>query len=166
MSQMLIPNDVYVSGNLAAKTATLPTGCVLDASVAGAAGIQASKLVHQHWQHYRQSSNVNASSDQALIHYVYGATASIVQLVAGAVVLLTGNDTVTVDLWKNGSTILTSVISLSATDTVRVGKTPAGYTSTSLVSGDFLEIKITATHNTGTLPQGVFARLIITETAQ
>jgi hypothetical protein len=80
-------------------------------------------------------------------------------------VLLTGNDTCTVDLLKNGTTILSSTIGLASSDTARVAKTGT-ISNASLVAGDCLEVKVIATHNAGTLPQGVFAEIILNEDAQ
>jgi len=166
MSQTIQNSDFYVAGNLSAKSFTPPVGSIGDAAVLGAAGVQASKLQHQYEPVYQQASGVNAVTETRTLHVVKGGTATVVDFAAGAVTPLTGNDTCTVDLKKNGTSILTSAISLASTDTARTLKSAAGYTSTALVAGDWLEVVVTVTHNTGTQPQGVAARLTLREDAQ
>lgn len=160
MAQQLIPNDVFVQGNLSAKTVTLPASTVTDANVVGATGIQASKLQHQYETPYSQASGASVVTATVPLHTVFGATATILGFYAGTIVVATGNDTVTVDLRKNGSTILTAVITLDSTKAARTLYTPAGFTSTSLVAADWLDVVVTATHNTGVLPQGLYVRLV------
>lgn len=165
MAQSVITSDLYVSGNLNAKSMTLPAGTVDDNAVEGAAGIQASKLQHQYEPVYQQESATSAVSEQRVVHVVKGATATLLSFDAGAVVLLTGADTCTVDLLKNGVSILTAAISLSSGDTA-YGLDSGALSSTTAVTGDVFEVKVTATHSSGTLPKGVFARLALREDAQ
>lgn len=165
MAQTILPSDLYVSGNLAAKSFTPPSSSITDAAIVGSAGVQASKLQHQYEIIYNQASGVNAATETRTIHVVKGATATLLEFAAGAVTVLTGNDTCTFDCKKNGTTILSSVISLASTDTNRVIKTGT-LSVTTAVAGDWFEVIVTATHNTGTLPQGIAARLTLREDAQ
>jgi hypothetical protein len=165
MAQTVIPTDLYVAGGLSAKSFTPPAGSITDAAVQTAAGIQASKLDHQYQPIYQQESSTNAVSERRVVHAVKGATATVVAFDAGAVVPLTGNDTCTIDLWKNGASILTAPIALANTDTARQIKN-GSLSSTSAVAGDVFEVRVVYTHNTGTAPQGVFARLTLQEDAQ
>lgn len=165
MSQAIIPSDLYVSGAVACKSFVPPAGCVADAAVQAGAGIQATKLQHQYQPCFSQDSNVNAAAETKAIYTVQGATATIVGFAAGAIVPLTGNDTCTVDVRKNGVTILTAAVALASTDAARALKASSLATTTA-VAGDVFEVVVTPTHNTGTLPQGVLARLVIQESAQ
>lgn len=165
MSQIVLPTDLYVSGNLASKSFTPAAGCITDAAVQQNAGIQATKLQHQYEKGLAQASNVNAASQRQPIHVVYGANATIVEFEAGAIVPITGNDTVTVDLWKNGSSVLTAAITLNNTQSARQ-LVAASLASTTAVAGDVFEVNIVYTHNTGTAPQGVFCQMVIQESAQ
>lgn len=165
MSQTTLPTDLYVSGNVACKSFTPPAGCIADAAVQAAANIQATKLQHQHQRIFAQDSTVNASTERKTIHVTYGATATVIAFEAGAIAPATGNDTVTVDLWQNGSSILNSVITLSSAQSARQLVT-GSLKSTASVANDVFEIVITYTHNSGTAPQGVFANFVIDELPQ
>lgn len=92
----------------------------------------------------------------------YGTTATVLQFAAGSIAKAVGDSTVTIDLKKNGSSILSAVITLDSGNTNRLLET-ATLSSTALVAGDWLEIVITATVGTGTLPTGVFVRLLLDE---
>lgn len=169
MSQQIIPNDVFVQGNLSSKTFTAPASSIGDSAIQGAANVAASKLEHQFAKSYTQANGASIVSATVPLHTVYGTTGTVVSFAAGVITPAVGNDTVTVDLRKNGSTILTAVITLSvaaSTNTARTLYTPAGFTSTSLVAADWLDIVVVATHNTGTLAQGLYVRLVHRETAQ
>lgn len=157
-----IDSDVYVAGNLNSQSLTVPVGTILDAAVNSAADIAATKLEHRHKLVYAQESATNAASEARAMFACYGATANVIAFEAGSVVAATGDSTVTVDLKKNGSSILTAVITLDSANTARVVE--SGVIATAgLVDGDVLEVVIVATAGTGTLPKGVFAGLVVDE---
>lgn len=157
-----IDTDVYVTGNLNSQTLTIPAGTILNAAVNTAADIAATKLEHRHKLVYAQESGTNAADESRVLYVCYGATATVIAFEAGNVVAATGNATCTVDLKKNGSSILSAAISLDSTNAARVVE--AGTLSnTALVDGDVLEITIDGTIGTGTLAKGIFASLIVDE---
>src|SRR4051812_30646721 len=100
----------------------IPANSVGDAQVAtppaAGQGVAANKVIHQHEITYAQESATNAASEKKTIHVCRNA-GTLLDFRAGAVVLLTGADTCTVDLLKNGVSVLTAVISLAAGDTIR-----------------------------------------------
>jgi hypothetical protein len=166
MAQDTINNNLYVAGNLACQTFTPPSGCIGDSAIAGSAGIQSTKLTARREIVLADPSATAGASKQQTIHVIYGATGTLVDYSAGAVVPLGSGDTYTVDLYKNGSSILTAVISLASTDGARTLKAAGGFTSTSLADGDWLEVKTTYTHSSGTAPEGVTIRLTLDEAPQ
>jgi hypothetical protein len=165
MSQTTIPTDLFVAGNIAGKSMTIPAGAVNDAAVQASAGIQATKLQHQYQPAYAQASATAATSESRVIYAVQGATATVVGFAAGAVTPAVGADTCSVDLKKNGTSILSAPVSLTNAQTARQLVTGA-LSSNSAVAGDVFEVAVTPNHSSGTLPAGVFARLTIHEDAQ
>lgn len=159
-----INGDTYIVGNLAAKTMSIPAGAVTDATIPPGAGIDQAKLEHQHRIPFHQP-NTAATSETRAVYECYGATGSIIAFRAGSIAAAVGDSTVTVDLRKNGATILTAVITLDSANVARVAEIGT-LAVTSLVAGDVLEIVTVATIGTGTLPTGVFASVTITEDAQ
>lgn len=152
--------DLYVAGNLSASSFSAPAGSVTNAMVAASAGIDATKLEHQHRPIYAQ--NGTASSVTVPLHCVRGATGTLLQVQAGTIAACAGAATITVDVKKNGTTVLSSAITLDNGNTARVAE--AGTLSvTSLVAGDLLEVVITATAGGGTLGTGLWVQLTLEE---
>jgi hypothetical protein len=78
----------------------------------------------------------------------------------GSIAKAIGDSTVTVDVKKNGTSVLSSVVTLNSSNTARiaVAATIDG-TQDDLVAGDWLEVVITISAGTGTLPTGVFVQV-------
>lgn len=143
---------------------TLPDASVGNSTILAGAGIEAEKLEHHHSITGNQP-NTAATTETRVIHNVFGATGDTLAFEAGSIVAATGNATVTLDVLKNGTTILTGVITLDSGNTARVSE--AGSISvTALVDGDVLEVVIVATIGSGALPTGLFYNLRLNEDAQ
>lgn len=156
-----IDGDTYISGTLTAQSLVPSAGSVRDASVASDAAIGGEKLEHDVFASYSQDSTTDATVERRCIHQVQGATATIISFNVWCVTLASGAGNAVVDLLKNGTTILSSTITLNDTNTVYVGEEPSGFTSTSLVAGDVLEFKLTSA--AATKPKGVGCTLHIRE---
>lgn len=164
MAQSRIENDLHVSGALTCKSFTPPAGSMDDQAIKAGAKVQASKLQHQHRLNYAQP-NVAAVAETKAVYVCYGAAGTIKDFRAGSIVKCTGNATITVDLKKNGTTVLQAPITLDSTNQDRVAE--AGTVTTSaLAAGDLLEVVVTASAGTGALGTGLFAVLTVEEDAQ
>jgi len=157
--------DVYITGGLTPTTFNPPAGCINDNAVVAGAAIDAAKLQHQHEKAYAQESATTAVSEARVVHVVQGATATLVAFKAGCVVANVGAATVTVNLKKNGTTVLTAVVTLDNSQAAYAVVAAAGFTSTSLVAGDVLEVVFTAAASGGTLGKGAFAQVVLREKA-
>lgn len=161
-----IESDVYVNGNINALTMTVPNGTITDAMVNAGADISATKLEHRHQITYAQESATSAADESKVVHTCYGATGTIIAFKAGSVVAALGDDTCTVNLKKNGTSVLTPTTGISLTSAATAYIVSAGTVGTAgIVAGDVLEVTIDATHGTGTLAKGVFATVVISEDA-
>lgn len=165
MSMQVIPNDVHVDGNLSAKTATMPSGSITNAMIAALAGISASKLQKRTYADYQQVHGSAATTQRIVIHRVKGATGTINSFKCLTSVLNIGAATISVQLKKNGSNILSAATVLDTENTAFIAEDAAGFTSASLVAGDVLEVDITATAGGGTLGQGFYCVAEIDEDA-
>ncbi len=73
-----------------------------------------------------------------------------------AITPLTGNATYTVDIRKNGTTVLSAVIGLLTTTAARISVVGAlAVANTPVAVGDFFEAVITNTPGTGTAPANI-----------
>jgi hypothetical protein len=155
------PGDIYVAGNISSKTLSVPAGAVTDAAIQAGAGIAATKLQQQHRLDYSQP-NTTATSETRIIYACRGASGTIIDFRAGSIGVAVGAATVTVDLRKNGTTVLTGVITLDTGNVARVAEVGT-LSVTTLVAGDVLEVVLTATAGGGTLPTGVFVSATVHE---
>jgi hypothetical protein len=143
---------------------TLPADSVGDRQVDASSPIAANKLGRRMSRTYAQANGASIASATQRIHRAYGATGSIVAVrceVTG-VVGSGGGMSVTVDLKKNGASVLTAVMTIDAT-TVLDTPVDGSVSADTFASGDYLELVVTATAGGGTLPQGLFVDLIIDE---
>lgn len=142
-------------------TLILPAGCVKNDTIAADAAIVVEKMVHQHVQRYSQP-NTTATTETRVLHVTRGATGKLIEFVAGSIGVCTSPATVTLDLRKNGTTVLTSPITLNSSNVARVAVTGLISVDT-LAEGNVLEVVITATAGGGTLATGVFCEAIVNE---
>lgn len=161
MALTKLDSDVYVTGNLSAQTLTVPANAVTNSAIPSAANIDGYKLKHFHRQVYAQESATTAASESRVVHHCL-ASGTVTDFYVGSVVVNGGAATVAVDLKKNGSSILSSAVTLSSSNTARVA-VAGSISSASVVAGDVLEVTITATAGGGTLAKGVFASVNIHE---
>lgn len=163
MIPTVVQGDMYVAGTLSAKNVTLPSGAINNSSIAADAGIAANKLQHQHRVHFAQPDTAAAAETRA-VYRCYGQTGTLVGVYVGSIGICTGDATVTVDVRKNGVTMLNTVVTLSSGNAARVG-VAGNIAVSSLVAGDLVEIVVTPNAGTGSLGTGLFASLTIHEDA-
>lgn len=153
--------DVVVGGTLSMKTLNIPFESLKNADVSTTAGIVASKLKHQH---VVSKDQIGTAVDATIpLHIALGATCTVVEVAVSNIVACIGDSTVTIDIKKNGTTILDSVITLDSTLPAANGNkrgtiiVPAG-----LVDNNYTAV-ITATVGTGTLATGINVTVVFDE---
>jgi hypothetical protein len=137
---------------------SISSGAVANVQVASGANIDAAKLNHAHRCVYAQGSGTSATSATQVFHVVIGTAGTVQAVKAGAVVAAVGTDTCTIDVKKNGTSILSATISLTSSQTARQ-LVSGTVTTSSAVAGDVYEVVVTPTHSTGTLAQGIFVAM-------
>lgn len=162
MSLLRVPSDLHVEGQITAEAMIVPANAVTDASVSSTAAIQATKLFHQQLKSYSQP-NTTATTETKVIH-VARAGGSVAEFYAGSIGVCAGAATITIDLKKNGTSILSAVITLNSSNTARVA-VGASVSTPNYVAGDVFEIVATATAGGGTLGTGLFAQMTAQEAA-
>lgn len=150
--------DVTVIGTL-----TMPDGTITNAKVNSGADVAHTKLEHQHRIPYAQP-NTAATAETRVVYRCYGASGVVLSVHVGSIAKAVGDAVATVDVKKNGTTILSAPVTLNSSNTNRVA-VAATLSVTTLAAGDVLEVVTTATIGTGTLPTGVFASINVSEKA-
>lgn len=163
-SQNLVDGDLTVRGTLKPTALSAPASCIGDTNIDGSNPITALKQQHQHQKTYKQSNGSASVSDRQVIHVAYGATGSVVAVRAGVVTAQVGGATLTIDLKKNGTSILTGTFQVTSAQAAfaLVGGSIA---SASYVTGDVFEVVVTAATGGGTQGQGLFVDVIFREDA-
>lgn len=161
MAQSVISGDLVVTGACRFGSLTVPNSSVGNTQFSSTDLLSADKQNHQFVKLFTQVSGSIATAETRAIHSAYAA-GTVIGVAVGSVVAATGNSTVTVDVRKNGTTILSATIVLDNANTAYVVET--GTISTAAYSaGDTFTVVQTVSAGTGTLPQGVFVRLVLQE---
>lgn len=157
--------DVFVKGNLNPRTMSYPANSITNAAVSSTAGIETNKLRHRFRSTYSQP-NTAATAEVRVLHVVR-LPGLIRDVKVGSVAAAIGDSTTTVDVKKNGVTVLTATVVLDNANTARVVE--AGTVDSAVddvVAGDVIEAVITISAGTGTLPTGVFVSIEVDEDGQ
>lgn len=130
-------------------------------STTPANALTAAKQEHYWSLVYGQAGN--AATETLVLHVVRGTTITIDEVVATQISANAGSSTVTIDIYKNGTTILSSVITLDSGDAAYAKVTGTISTSTG-VAGDVYTAVITANQSgTDALATGVAIQLKVRE---
>ena len=161
---ILFPGNISVRGMGIFAQIALPAGCIGNSEISPAAGITTDKLEHRHRKTYTQSGA--AASVTIPIHLVIGATARNLKVRAGSIAKAVGDSTVTIDVKKNGTSVLSGGTPLTLnsgnSDRTAVDLTVTTFTA---AAGNLYELVIVATVGTGTLPTGLFVEFELDEVA-
>jgi len=141
----------------------LPDETITNGNVQTNAAIDASKLKHTHRKTHRQP-NTAATSETVVLHRVNGATASGLYVNAGSIAIAVGAATVTIDIKKNGTSVMTGAtpMTLDSANTAYIAE-DASIATTTAVVGDVFTAVIVATAGGGTLPTGLWIEFEIDE---
>jgi hypothetical protein len=132
----------------------VPVNSFGDAQISAANPLGVTKVTHQYIPCYAQPNGSAAASETKAV-FVARSAGTVRAIEAGIITAAVGAATVTIDLKKNGVSILTSVITIDNSK-VAYAKTAGAISSAAYVAGDVFTLVITATAGGGTLPQGLF----------
>ena len=141
------------------NTVSLPKDTVGNSQFSSSDPLEEEKQEHRIHSRYQQ--NGTATTETVVLHWAYAAGATL-DVAIGSIAACIGDATVTVDVKKNGTTILSSVVTLdnaNAAYTAEMGTVSVS----AIASGDVLTAVITATAGTGTLATGLYVDLISQE---
>lgn len=158
-----IDDDLVVRGTLRVNAFAIPANSVGNTQFSAADPLAAAKQEHQYVLHFTQPHGTIATSARYPIHVAH-ADGELVSFAGGVVVACAGAATITADLKKNGTTVLSSTVSIDNTNTAYLVE-EATFSSTAYSANDVFEVVVTATAGGGTLGQGLFLKLVVREAA-
>ena len=169
MAINVVAGDLVVQGNFSAQTMSVPSGTVVNTTVAAGAAIATSKMDHRHAGRYADESTTVSAAQTRYLGAAH--TAGTLQSVAFGVYTLpvTGTETVIFDLKRataGGSlaTVLSGTVSITKDSTAKLFY--AGTLAyTALAAGDTLWLVITISGSGGTQGKGLYAEVVWDEAA-
>lgn len=156
-----IQGDTSINGNISANSMTPIANSVTNASVQVGAAVDGAKLGSILRKMYSQP-NVAATSERRVIYRAHAA-GTVLNFRAGSIAIAVGAATVTLDLKKNGVSILTVVITLDTANVAFVSEEATLTGGAPYAVGDVFDVTVTATAAGGTLPTGVYAEFVSNE---
>lgn len=156
--------SLTVRGVLKAGTFYPPSESIPNAAIQTGANVDSSKLEHTYRKTYFKAGT--AATETVPIHLVNGATARNLFVRAGSIAIAVGGATVTIDVKKNGTSVMTSTtpITLNSSNVARTA-VELNIATFTAVANDLFELVITATASGGTIPTGLFVEFEIDEVA-
>jgi hypothetical protein len=151
--------DLDITGNLTVGSIDIPAASIGDDEISPTAAIAASKQVHRVYAKYQQSGT--AVTATALLHTAYAAGTALAVAITTLTVAV-GAATVTIDVKKNGTTILSGIVTLDTGNVAYVAETGT-ISVPSYATGDTYSAVVVATAGGGTLPTGLLVELILNE---
>lgn len=156
----VVNGSFHFAGHLSASSMTIPDNSIGDSSIRTGEAIGSEKLEHQIYRELALSNHATTPSvERRFLHCAYAA-GEIVSFSIGCTVAPTGADTVTVQLKKNGTNLLTGNVVLDSGNANFIPEDGTPTTPT-YSAGDVFEIDVSAV--SGTTAKGLFVRLIVKE---
>ena len=157
MSGGLIDGDWTIRGTMRCESIAMPQNAIDNSDqIKAGTNISADKLEQRLFPGWSQPNSAASTETRTL--FVARRSGTVNEVIAGSIAAAVGDSTVTIDVKKNGTTILAAVITLDNANTARIVEL-GSVTSSAFVAGDWFEVVITATIGTGALPTGVFVQL-------
>jgi hypothetical protein len=160
MANSKIDSDVTITGRLTVQgDASLPAGVIFDANIPNGQNISYEKVEALIIASHAQSQAADVATAREIVHR-FAKTGSVESVIVAIDDAPTGGDRLyTVDVRKstgggNWTTILTAVVSVSASDTSRTAKAGSVLTP-NCVAGDLIAVVVAPAGSTGTQGKGV-----------
>lgn len=134
----VIYGDLQVTGGLSSGSLTIASGTVTNAMVASGAALDTAKMLHRYKASVRQATPAALTE---LVSVCNGLTGTIRSFKCVSAVKHTSGST-TIDLKKNGTTVLSSTVVLDSGNTNYIAESGT-LSVTTLVAGDVLSVVVT-----------------------
>lgn len=163
MALSVLNADIHVAGTLTANNMVIPGNAVGNSQFKTGDPLAVTKQVHRVYPALKQTHGGAAVAQREVVRIAHAAgTVSAVR--AGVTVASTVDAEITVDVRKNGVSILASPLVLDSTDTAFTSAL-ASISTASYSAGDFLEVVVTVDVAGGVLGQGLRVELVCDEAA-
>ena len=157
---MSVPTKFPTGVNVPATESVKAGGFLL---LEGGTPMLPSAMGHNFVKVYAQNAACPGASDATVvIHVAKGTSGTLRSFVAGCTSVCVGDSTISVDLKKDGTSVLSAAISLSSSQS-NYDQVEGTISSTAIAAGDVLTVVVTVAEETGTLGTGLFVVVVIDE---
>ena len=139
----------------------LPAACIGGTQMNPSDPVPVAAVSHRFEPRLAQAFGAAAVAERRVVHHANRA-GGLSSVSAGAVLPNVGAATYTVDVYKNGVTMLIAPLVVTSA-TVAYGSVTATLAVTTFAAGDVIEVVLTVAAGGGTLAQGVFVKPVIYE---
>jgi hypothetical protein len=158
-------DDLYVSGDARfGGSVALSDNSLINSNWNPVSPLAATNQQHQYAQRHAQAHGTSASGERRTIHIAHGSGNLVAVKVSQSAAAI-GDSTATVTVLKNGTSVLSTVVTIDSGDAAFTVQSGTIVGNGSYAAGDVFEVSINVTAGTGTLPQGVSCEAIFRETA-
>lgn len=164
MANNLKIDNLQVLDRLVAKTFKCADSQITNDQINQAAPIKNDKYLREFKLEQAQDYATTVASKRTVVHGAKGLGVILLVRATLAALACSGAATITVDLLKNGSSILSSVLTFnSTTGTTLRAFLDATISVTSYAADDVFEFNVVATAGGGTIGKGLYCEAILQE---
>jgi hypothetical protein len=156
-------DDLVVANTLVVGSLVIPNQTITDAMVNNAAAISDDKLRHKYSIDYAQNHGTAVAAQRKAV-YVANAAGTMTDVLAGVTVANAGAATITVNVKKNGTNVLSSAITITSSHSA-FASVVGTFSVGTYVAGDVFEVDVTVAAGGGTIGQGLFVKMLASEAA-
>lgn len=164
MPRSRVEGDQLFTGTVTFQAApSVPASSFGDDEFDAGDPLTAEKQIHRYVRSLAQAHGTDATAERRIVHRAHAA-GSVVAVRCGVSVAATGDSTATVDVKKNGTTILSAPVVLDSGNAAFAVEEGTVSVPT-YVADACLEVVVTVSAGTGTLPQGLSVEVVVDESA-
>jgi hypothetical protein len=163
MTPTTLQGNLIINGRVTPKELDYPVGSLTNAGLSPSADLETHKMRHQYRGVHADKSGTTTAAFSAVLFHAHG-TGELKGFRVGNIAPCIGDSTITVDLKKNGSTVLSSTVVLDNANTARVAEIATVNPSLiAYAANDVFEMVVTVSAGTGTLGTGLFGSATFNE---
>ena len=164
-----VDGDIHFSGNFRARRMEFGddefTGSHFASFNSGLQSPVWRKFIQEHRLTYGQEMATDVAAAKRMIYecrYYGGGT--ILGVACGLAGVVPGGDrTAVIEVYKNGTTVLTGAVTLDSSNTIRESEAGTLVTTPTVAEGDVLEVGVTLGGSSGTHPRGLWVTVSVKE---
>lgn len=156
-------DDLQVPNLTVTGQSSFPPGTIPGTAISSGVPVPQNAVRHRKDQVFSQAKGAAVAANTGQIFYRATGDGTVLGVHAGFIQAATGDSTATIDVKKNGTTILNSTIVLDNTNAAYASEAGSVVASPTYVEGDIFEVVVAVAAGSGVPGQGLFVQLTVDE---